>query len=169
VLDSDAVVHELYERDDVRQAVIARLGQDVAAPDGSIDRRAVARRIFPDEALRTWLEQLIHPLVGEVLAWWVAEQRALDPPPRALVHEVQLLFEADLAGRYDRTLVIAADPALRRARIAGRGGLDRIAEREARMVGEEEKRARANDVIVNDGDLAELDRAVAAYLDRIGC
>jgi dephospho-CoA kinase len=165
VLDSDAVVHKLYEREDVRRAVAGRLGEGVLKPDGTVDRAEVARRIFPDESLRIWLEGLLHPLVGEEFAAWAADQA--ERRPRALVHEVPLLFETGADARYDRTLVIVAAPDTRRRRIADRGGLDRLAERESRLLSDEERVERADDVISNDGDPDDLDRAIAAYLDRL--
>ena len=167
VLDADAVVHDLYRRADVRDTVARRLGDGVIARDGTVDRAAVARFIFGDDELRAWLEGYIHPLVREAADAWRAEAFAADPPPRALVEEVQLLFEGDRLEGYDRTLVITAAPSIRRARLVGRGDLERIEAREARMLPEAEKVARADDVLVNDGDVAELDRAVVAYLDRV--
>jgi dephospho-CoA kinase len=167
VLDSDAIVHALYATEHVRDAVVAQLGVDVLDDDGDVDRAAVARLVFADDDLRRWLEGLIHPLVAEAVVEWVAARCAEEPPARALVHEVPLLFEAAVDDRYDRTLVITAAAEVRHRRIAARGGLEGLAEREARLLPEAEKLARADDVIVNDGDLVDLDREVAAYLDRI--
>jgi dephospho-CoA kinase len=169
VLDSDAVVHRLYEREDVRRAVAERLGPGVLRPDGTVDRAVVAQRIFADDELRRWLEGLLHPLVGQEFAAWVRAEKGRQPPPRALVQEVPLLFETGGETRYDRTLVIVADDRVRRERIAGRGGLDRLEERESRLLTNGERIARADDVIPNDGEPADLDRAIADYLDRLGC
>src|SRR4051794_38179766 len=63
-LSTDAVVHELYGSDEVRDAVVGRWGAEVA-PDGVVDRAAVARRAFASEEERTWLEGLLWPRVGE--------------------------------------------------------------------------------------------------------
>jgi dephospho-CoA kinase len=169
VLDSDAVVHRLYDREDVRHAVADRLGADVLRADGTVDRAAVARRIFADDELRQWLEGLLHPLVGQEFAAWAEAETGRRPPPRALVQEVPLLFETGGETRYDRTLVIVADDRVRRERIAGRGGLDRLEERESRLLTNAERIERADDVIANDGEPEDLDRAIADYLDRLGC
>ena len=168
MLGSDAIVHELYGTATVREAVAARIGPGVVAADGSIDRRALARRVFADEDERRWLEALIHPLVAARAARWRERERARTPPPRALVQEVALLFEADLERRYDRTLLVTASPAHRAARLAARGGMAAIEERERLLLPEAEKRRRADDVLANDGDLAALDEAVARYLDAFG-
>ncbi len=166
MLSSDQVVHDLYRTPTVREAVVARLGPEVLGPDGEVDRAAVGARVFGDAELIAWLEGLLHPLVGEELARWRAAAEASDPPPRLLVHEVPLLFEAGLEERYDRTLVVTAPDDVRRGRVEARGGLTRLAERESRLLGQDEKRRRANDELVNDGDLPDLDQAVRAYVDR---
>ncbi len=167
MLDADAVVHDLYRTAGVRDTVVARLGPGVLGRDGAIDRSAVARWIFGDDDLRAWLEAYIHPLVHDAAIVWRETALHADPPPRALVEEVQLLFEGDRVEGYDRTLVVTASPHIRRGRIVARGRIEGLAAREARLLPESEKVALADDVIVNDGDVATLDRAVVAYLDRV--
>ncbi len=167
VLDADAVVHDLYRTARVRDAVVARLGPGVLGRDGAIDRSAVARAVFADDPLRAWLEEFIHPLVHEAAVAWREAALAADPPPRAVVEEVQLLFEGDRVDAYDRTVVVTAAAEIRRGRLVARGRLEGLAAREARLLPEALKLERADDVIVNDGDVAALDRAIAAYLDRI--
>ncbi len=161
-------MHRLYRRADVRAAVEAQLGPDVIDGAGEVDRRAIARRIPGDPGLLPFLEQLLHPLVdAEVRAWRETAARAV-PPPRLLVHEVPLLFEAGLEGRYDRTLVVAASEEVRRARLAARGDAGGVEEREARQLPAAEKARRADDVLANDGDEAALDAAVARYVELHG-
>src|SRR5918997_5842889 len=66
-LSTDAVVHELYESDAVRDAVVGRWGDEVA-PGGRVDRSAVARRAFATPEDRQWLEELLWPEGGEGVA-----------------------------------------------------------------------------------------------------
>src|SRR5687768_9823452 len=101
-LSTDAVVHELYASDEVRDLVVDRWGEGVA-PDGVVDRSAIARHAFGDADERTWLEQLIWPRVGERVAAFLEGARSADPPPRAAVVETPLLFEAGMEGVYDAT------------------------------------------------------------------
>ena len=100
-LSTDAVVHALYAAPEVRDAVVARWGPDVA-PGGVVDRPAIARHAFASPEDRAWLEGLLWPLVGERVAAWRAEESARQPPPRALVVETPLLFEAGLDPRLRR-------------------------------------------------------------------
>jgi dephospho-CoA kinase len=159
------VVHELYAGADVRDAVVARWGPDVA-PGGVVDRAAVARHAFAAPEERAWLEGLLWPLVGAGVAAWRAGESARTPPPRALVVETPLLFEAGLERLYDATLVIVADEAVRTERAAARGHAA-VDERTARQFSQEEKAARADHVVRNDRDLAALEQELAAVLEKL--
>jgi len=164
-LSTDAVVHELYAGEEVRDAVVARWGPEVA-PGGAVDRAAIARHAFASPDERAWLEGLLWPLVGARVAAWRAEQTARDPAPRALVVETPLLFEAGLERRYDATLVVVADEAVRAQRAAARGHAA-VSERTARQLSQDEKAARADHVIRNDRDIAALEQELAAVLEKL--
>jgi dephospho-CoA kinase len=166
VQSTDAVVHELYEGTRLRDAVVARWGEEVA-PGGVVDRAEVARRAFADEEGRAWLEATVWPLVGERMGTWLAQARALEPAPRAIVVEVPLLFEAGMEGAYDATLAVVAAEGLREQRAAGRGHA-LTAERAARQLSQEEKAARATYVVENDGSVEELERELSGVLDKLG-
>jgi dephospho-CoA kinase len=166
VLSSDQIVHDLLATDEVKELLEARWGEAVLR-DGDIDRAAVAQIVFnkPDEL--QWLEQNLFPLVGAETAAWRAELDASDPPPRVAVVEVPLLFEAGVESRFDTTVAIVADEQVRAERAAERDH-HAVDERAARQLTQEEKAARADHVIHNDGSLEELDRQVRDLLDRLG-
>ena len=166
VQSSDAVVHELYEGTTLRDAVVARWGEQVA-PGGVVDRAEVARRAFADADGRAWLEATVWPLVGERMGTWLAQARALEPAPRAIVVEVPLLFEAGIEGAYDVTIAVVAAEELRERRAAARGH-ELTAERAARQLSQEEKAARATYVVRNDGSLEELEVELSAVLEKLG-
>jgi dephospho-CoA kinase len=164
-ISSDAVVHELYENPEVRAAVTHRWGDDVA-PGGRVDRARVARRVFADEAERDWLERMLWPKVGERIAEWRAIESQREPPPRALVVETPLLFEAGLDSAYDATIAIVADEAVRAGRAAARGH-EAVDERAARQLTQEEKADRATYVVENSGTLDELEKKLSTVLDKL--
>jgi dephospho-CoA kinase len=164
-ISSDAVVHELYENPEVRAAVTARWGDDVA-PDGRVDRSRVAKRAFADEADRAWLERMLWPKVGERIAEWRAMEVQREPPPRALVVETPLLFEAGLESAYDATIAIVADEAVRAQR-AGARGQQALDERAARQLTQEEKAARATFTVGNSGTVEDLERELSAILEKL--
>jgi dephospho-CoA kinase len=166
VLSSDAVVHELYEGEQLRDAVVARFGAEVA-PAGVVDRAAVARQAFATAQDRAWLEGLVWPLVGARVAAWLEQVRAMRPAPRAAVVEVPLLFEAGLAELYDATIAVVAEESVRHQRAAARGH-ELVDERAARQLSQQEKAQRATFVIHNDSTEEELERELSAVLGKLG-
>ena len=165
VISSDAVVHELYESPEVVAAISGRFGPEVA-PDGRVDRPELARRAFASAEDRAWLEGLVWPLVGGRIGEWLERARSLDPPPRAAVVEVPLLFEAGLQDGYDATIAVLADEDLRRSRAAARGQV-LLEERDARQLSQREKAARATFVVRNDGTEQDLARQLSEVLDKL--
>jgi dephospho-CoA kinase len=119
VLSSDVVVHELYDTVAVADAVRERFGSEVFAGD-RVDRSAIARRVFASEEDRLWLEQLLWPMVAARAQEFHEQACRGEPPPRAAVVEVPLLFEAGAAPRFQATIAVVADDALRATRIAAR-------------------------------------------------
>lgn len=164
-LSTDAVVHELYGSDRVRDAVVARWGAEVA-PEGVVDRAAVARHAFADPAERAWLEGLLWPLVGERVLAFRERCQQLDPRPVAAVVETPLLFEAGMEGAYDATIAVIADEDVRSARAAERGH-ESVDERAARQLSQDEKAARATYVVRNDGSVDDLRSELAVILGRL--
>lgn len=161
-LSTDAVVHELYATPELRDAVVARWGADVA-PGGVVDRAAVAAHAFASPEERAWLEGQIWPRVAARIAAWREEVAARDPEPAAAVVETPLLFEAGMEDSYDATVAVIADEAVRAQRAAARGhvGLD---QRAARQLPQEEKARRATYTVHNSGTLEELESALSGVL-----
>jgi len=163
VLSTDQVVHELYETDDVRDAVVARFGTAVAS-DGAIDRAAVARVAFATAEDRQWLEQLLWPRVGARMVAWREGLERSSPAPRAAVVEVPLLFEAGMEVGFDATIAVIADEQLRAQRASDRGH-DALDERLARQLSQQEKAEKATYVVTNNGDIDELEAKLSTVLD----
>lgn len=164
-LSSDAVVHELLATDELRDRLVERLGPEVA-PDGLVDRGAVAAAVFGRPEERAWLEGTLWPRVGERIADWRESAAASEPVPTACVVEVPLLFEAGMEGLFDATIVVVADDAERERRAAERGHRA-LESRTSRQLGQAEKAHRADFVVENDGGLAELEERLAQVLASI--
>jgi dephospho-CoA kinase len=165
VLSTDEVVHDLYGSEEVRDAVVERFGAEVA-PGGVVDRRALADRTFARDSEREWLETLLWPRVGQRMTDWRDGVDRQDPRPPAAVVEVPLLFESGMEAAFDATIAVVADEEVRTDR-AGARGHAAVAERTARQLSQEEKAAKAEYVVVNDGTPAELESALSAVLDML--
>jgi dephospho-CoA kinase len=166
VLSTDAIVHELYGDERVRNAVVERWGADVA-PGGVVDRATVAARAFAGgEDERKWLESLLWPLVGARIAGWLEHVRTLTPASRAAVVEVPLLFEAGMDQGFDATIAVVAKENTRRERAAGRGHA-LADERVARQLSQEEKAQLATFTVHNDGTVVEMRRELADILAKL--
>jgi dephospho-CoA kinase len=164
-LSTDAVVHELLARPDLRELVSSRLGPGVVR-DGRLDRSAIAERVFADEEARRWLEGVLWPQVGERVAAWRVEVESATPTPRAVVVEVPLLFESGMDAMFDRTVAVVADEAVRVKR-AGRRGHAALAERTGRQLTQEEKAQRADFTVRNDGSRDELRQTLSLVLGKL--
>jgi dephospho-CoA kinase len=165
-LSTDAVVHDLLESDEVRDELVARFGEQVA-PNGRIDRNAVATLVFDQPEERKWLESFLWPRVGERVDSWRKQMGAREPAPRALVVEVPLLFEAGMHPVFDHTIAVVADEQVRAGRAADRGHAG-VGSRDTRQLSQEEKAERAEYVVQNDGDLKELEAALSELLENMG-
>ena len=140
-------------------AVAEHFGDGVVAPSGEVDRSAIARRVFADEAERRWLESLLLPLIFEEFTRWRDAQIAAGVP--LLVHEAPTLFEAGVEGRYDAIVTITAPGEVREARRPG------SAARMAAQLPEEEKARRSDYVYENTGDLEQLDAFVGRVMEAL--
>jgi len=171
VLSTDAIVHELYDSEELHDALRQRFGAQVV-PGGRVDRAAVAARAFASDEDRAWLEALLWPRVGARVMEWMQRMRggrelALDgTAPRAAVVEVPLLFEAGMEGVFDATIAVVAREELRRERAARRGHVLED-ERAARQLAQDAKAQRATFVVHNDGSELELERELSAILAKL--
>jgi dephospho-CoA kinase len=122
--------------------------------------------VFGDDEARSWLEGVLWPRVGERVASWRAGFEDADPQPRAAVVEVPLLFESGMESGFDATIAVIADEAIRETRAGARGHAS-VAERTGRQLSQEEKAARADHAIRNDGSVDALRSELAAVLERL--
>ncbi|NIP60070.1 MAG: dephospho-CoA kinase [Gemmatimonadetes bacterium] len=149
------------------EEVARAFGEEILAPDGSLDRGALRRRVFRDEKARRRLEGILHPRIEALRRRWIEERREEGAP--LVVAEVPLLFEVGLADDFDVTVVVHAGREERLRRLVEERGL---AEDEARrmidaQLDPEEKRRRADVVLENDGTIAELEERADRLLDRL--
>lgn len=166
VVDADVAAREVVEPGQPALARIAeRFGAGMLLADGRLDRRQLRERVFADAQARRDLEAITHPAIRAR----VKAQAQAAPGPYAVV-AVPLLAEAGRAAYpwMARVLVVDAPKSLQHDRLMRRDGVDEALA--ARMIAAQASRtvrlAIADDVILNDGDPAHLDTAVAALHAR---
>ena len=164
VVDADLVAREVVEPGSAGlAAVVEAFGPEVLSADGALDRPALGRRVFGDRAQLDRLNALLHPRIAQRTAelWAQAERSGAE----VLVHDIALLAENGLAGRYDAVVVVAADPATQLDRLVRLRGMSPEDAR-ARIAAQAplaDRLAVATHVIRNDGTREDLD----AEVDRV--
>ncbi|HWM02188.1 MAG TPA: dephospho-CoA kinase, partial [Actinophytocola sp.] len=114
VIDADRIAREVVEPGTAGLAeLVEAFGDDVLTPDGALDRAALARRVFADDAARARLNGIVHPRIGER----TAELMAAAPSEAIVVHDVPLLVENKLGPAYHLVLVVDAPVETRVARV----------------------------------------------------
>ena len=162
-VSSDEIVHHLLRSNvDVRAALVERFGEEIIGEDGNPDRARIAAIVFEDAEALAFLEGLLHPLVSREYLTWREQLATLAEPPRVCVTEVPLLYESGGETRFDRVVVITAPRQLREQRRAV--PLDN---RDARLLDEHEKVARADFHYVNTGTYEDLDAWVAGVMAEL--
>jgi dephospho-CoA kinase len=120
IIDSDRIAREVVESGTVGlRAVIDDFGEEILAEDGTLDRSALAARVFDDADARGRLNAIVHPLV----AARSRELAAAAPPDAIVVHDIPLLVENDMAARFPLVVVVHADAAVRRRRLVEQRGM----------------------------------------------
>lgn len=140
------------------EQIAAHFGTEILQGDGTLDRAALRERVFRDVDQRRWLERLLHPLVNRLMG----EKLAAAASPYAILVN-PLMRSRD--PRAHRILVVDVPEAVQIERTMSR---DNISETQAHAIvasqlGRAARLALADDVIVNDGSLADLHAAVDRF------
>lgn len=164
IVDADVIARQVVEPETPALAAIAaHFGNEMLLADGSLNRSALRQRIFsrPDE--KTWLNQLLHPLIHQE----TRRQLATINGPYAL-WVVPLLVENHLQDRADRVLVVDVDPETQLARTIARDGISRQQAQDilSAQATREQRLAVADDVIDNSGTAQGIEPCVAALHQR---
>lgn len=156
IFEADQVARDLMESSDqIREAVIESFGRKCYKPDGQLNRPWLAAQVFSDEVRLAELNAIVHPRVREAF-----DRRKHQLSSGLLIHEAALIYEAGLGDRLDAVCVVSAPKDVRIERVMVRDGIS-AGEVRARMqsqLPQEETEGRADVVLVNAGDRAELRR-----------
>lgn len=165
LVDSDALARLVLEKGtDGLAAVRDEFGDRVITADGELDRVEMARIVFGDEGARQRLNRIVHPRIRAAARRIVAEAG----PDAVVVQDVPLLVETGQADAFDLVIVVEAPLEERLRRMVEDRGMSR-ADAEARIAAQatdEQRRAVADVVIVNDADLERLASVANQVWDR---
>ncbi len=167
VYDADAAVHRMMGKGGIAVAAVAAAFPGVMVK-GAIDRAALGKRVFGDDAAMKRLEAIIHPLVRrdeDAFLHTMRRSRA-----SLVVMDVPLLFESGRQKRYDATMIVLAPEFLQRARVLARPGMTpaRLAAIRARQMPDREKRRRADFIVPSGLGRAVTWRKLRDVLRRLG-
>lgn len=157
VIDTDKVGHEAYRpgTEGFRQ-VTEVFGRDIVAPDGTIDRRALAAKVFADPAELRRLNAIVHPLIGLAVRDWLVRAQAA-PGSTPIVVEAPVLMEAGWRF-FDEVWVVIVKPETAIARVTASRAMtaDEVRRRIEAQLSNAERVRLADRVIENDGSLDDL-------------
>lgn len=157
VLDADEIGRQVLEEPAVREAIRDAWGDEVFTPEGKVDRKALAGRVFAPghEGARQLarLEEITHPRIGARLNEEIDRIAASGAP--AVVLDAAVMFKAGWHRLCNRIVFVDAPRALRLARAVERGWTEEHFDaREAAQTPVEVKRGLADTIIDNSGELA---------------
>lgn len=163
VWDADAAVHEIYAPGGSAVAPVADAFPD-AVVDGAVDRDRLSKLVLGDDAAIRKLESIVHPLVGEHRAAFLAT--AEKAGEKLIVLDIPLLFETGGGSKVDGIAVVSARAEQQRERVLARPGMtvEKFEAILARQVPDAEKRAGADHVIDTSTTLEETTAQVQALV-----
>ena len=157
IIDADALAHELSQPGQpIFNAYVERFGREIVTAGGTLDRAAIAVRVFADPAVRAEVDAIAHPLIRKAAEERLRAARAQDKT--AAVLDVPLLFEAGWDALADEVWVVALPAEEQLARLLARDKSMSEGEARARISAQmslAEKCARADIVIDNSGTVEE--------------
>ena len=162
-LDADILAHGVTAAGtEATAAIAARFGDEILAPDGSVDRAKLGPIVFADPSARRELEAVVHPAVYRAVAAGVRAFELIGTDPFVVV-DIPLLYETGAEKDFDRVVVTTCAPQTQLARLRERGMSEEAArQRVAAQWPTEQKASRADFVVNTDGTFEETNAQVDA-------
>jgi len=161
LVDTDAIAHELTAAGGAAiPALLAKFGPGVIDGSGALDRAAMRQSVFADPAARAQLEAILHPLIRQL----AAERSQAAAAPYVILAVPLLVESGEYRQRCQRIAVVDCPESRQIERVMARSGLsvDQVRAIMAAQATRQQRLAVADDVVVNDGDLASLGEQVDA-------
>ncbi|HMW56956.1 MAG TPA: dephospho-CoA kinase [Accumulibacter sp.] len=159
LVDTDVIAHALTAPQGAAMAAIAAtFGDSVLQADGALDRPAMRNLVFSDRYAKARLEAILHPLIREQSGALCAAATQSGHAPYVLLVVPLLVETGGYRERADRVLVVDCDETVQIARVMARSGLavEAVKAIMATQSSRRERRAVADDLVQNDGELDAL-------------
>ena len=158
VIRSDELARQVIEPQTPGfQQVIDRFGKDFINSEGYIDRAKLAQTVFQDDAALKDLENIVHPLVRNKTNQIIDQHTS----ETIIVNEIPLLLEKKMESLFDFLVIVISSEKNRLERLAQRGlTTEQATARMSKQVSDDERKAAADFLIVNDGNLDQLEADV---------
>jgi dephospho-CoA kinase len=158
VIRSDELARQVIEPQTPGfQQVIDRFGKDFVNSEGYIDRAKLAQIVFQDDAALKDLENIVHPLVRSKTNQIIDQHTS----ETIIVNEIPLLLEKKMESLFDFLVIVISSEKNRLERLAQRGlTAEQATARMVKQVSDDERKAAADFLIVNDGNLDQLEADV---------
>ena len=158
VIRSDELARQVIEPQTPGfKQVTSRFGNEIVNDEGSIDRAKLAQVVFNDNVALKDLENIVHPLVRERTNQLMSEQTS----ETIIVNEIPLLLEKKMESLFDFLVIVISSEKNRLERLSQKGVLEEQAKaRMAKQVNDQDRKAAADFLIVNDGNLDQLEADV---------
>jgi dephospho-CoA kinase len=166
LVDADAIAREVVEPGSpALDEIAARFGQDVINEDGSLHRKRLGEIVFADREAKRDLEQILHPRIRQIMMGRMRENESLYPD-KLVVVDVPLLYESKLESRFSEVMVVYLPRESQLTRLIQRDGLttEQAERRLSAQLPIDEKKARADYVIDNQGSLSATEEQVETFL-----
>lgn len=155
IVDTDQIAHALTgPGGDAMAAIVAEFGAEFAAADGALDRARMRALVFAEPAAKARLEAILHPRIRDA-----ALAAAATATGSYVIYAVPLLFESgSWRARVARVLAVDCPESLQIARVMARNGLPEAQVKAimATQVPRQLRRELADDIVSNEGDIADL-------------
>jgi len=167
LVDTDDLAHQLVQPGQPALAEIqGAFGVDMIAPDGSLDRKKLARIVFADAQARKRLEAILHPRIRERWQAQIEDWRTEQCSAGMVV--IPLLFETGAETQFDKIICVACSPVGQHERLRSRGWSDEhLRDRISAQMAAEQKIARSHFVIWTEGSLDNHRRQVERIVKSI--
>lgn len=165
LIDADQIAREVVEPGSpVLERVAARFGQAVLLPDGGLHRKKLGEIIFNDASARDDLQNLLHPPIRTIMKERMQRYES-ERPDRLVVVDVPLLFESKLEWMFTEVMLVYIPRELQLQRLMQRDGIT-LEQAESRLRAQmpiDDKKALAQIIIDNSGELAETERQLELF------